>query len=293
MANEQKEIPVVDVAQEKKKLDEEKKKLKQDEKKRKKEAKARAKEIAKQEASLEDDSEGGAISAVAVTIFIVLIWLAILCLLIKLDVGGFGSNVLRPLLKDVPVVSWILPTDDTTETDDENAYDGYTSLREAVDQIHRLEQQLEQAQNISSADEEELTRLRAEVARLQTYEDNQINFERLMNQFYEDVIYAENGPGIDAYIEYYESINPTTAEILYAQAIAEQQVNAQMQAFASAYSEMRPSEAAAIFEAMENDLDLVADILGAMSAEQRGDILGAMTPAFAARITRLMSPSAQ
>ena len=42
---------------------------------------------------------------ILVTILIVLIWLAIFVLLVKLDVGGFGSKVLYPVLKDVPVIN--------------------------------------------------------------------------------------------------------------------------------------------------------------------------------------------
>ena len=41
--------------------------------------------------------------------FIVVIWIAIFALLVKLDVGGFGSSVLYPVLKDVPVLNKILP----------------------------------------------------------------------------------------------------------------------------------------------------------------------------------------
>ena len=294
MEKEEKNIPVVDVTQERKRLKEEKKKLRKENKEQKKAAKARAKEISKQEASLSDeDSEGGTVSAIAVTVFIVLIWLAILCLLIKLDVGGFGSRVLRPVLKDVPVLNWILPKDDTTETNDEEAYGGYTSLRDAVDQIKELERQIEQLQIVSNADEEELEQLRAENARLQTFEQNQLNFEKIKNEFYEEVIYAENGPGVDAYIKYYESMDPTTAQTLYAQAIADQQVDEQLEDYVRAYSEMKPKEAAAIFESMTDDLELVAKILSHMSAENRGSIMGVMDPAIAARLTKLMDPTAQ
>ena len=290
MAREKKEAPAVDVSQEKKRLKAERRNLQRENKAQRKAAKARAKEISKQEAALDEESEGGTISAVAVTIFIVLIWLAILCLLIKLDVGGFGSNVLRPVLKDVPVLNLILPKDETTETTDQEAYGGYTSLREAVEQIKALELQIEQLQTIGNADEEELAALRAEVERLRTFEENQLNFEKIKNEFYEEVIYAENGPGVDAYIEYFESMDPTTAQTLYAQVIAEQQVDAQLEAYAQAYSEMKPKEAAAIFEAMTDDLELVAKILYQMTAEERGDILGVMDPAVAAMLTKLMDP---
>lgn len=286
------EIPVVDVTAEKKKLKEERKKLKAESRAQKKEAKARAKEISKQESELDDDdSESGTGSAILVTFFIILVWIAILCLLIKLDVGGFGSNVLRPVLKDVPVLSWILPEDHETETTDEEAYGGYTSLRDAVDQILILEQQLEQLQTVNSADAEELERLRAELERLQSFEDDYLEFEKIKNEFYQEVVYAANGPGVDEYIKYFESMDPTTAEEIYARVIAEQAQDLEMSSYASAYSSMKPKQAADIFEAMD-DLELVAKILGQMSAEERGAIMGVMTPEFAGRLTRIMDPDA-
>lgn len=286
------EIPVVDVTAEKKKLKEERKKLKAESRTQKKEAKARAKEISKQESELDDDdTESGTGSAILVTFFIILVWIAILCLLIKLDVGGFGSNVLRPVLKDVPVLSWILPEDHETETTDEEAYGGYTSLRDAVDQILILEQQLEQLQTVNSADAEELERLRAELERLQSFEDDYLEFEKIKNEFYQEVVYAANGPGVDEYIKYFESMDPTTAEEIYARVIAEQAQDLEMSSYASAYSSMKPKQAADIFEAMD-DLELVAKILGQMSAEERGAIMGVMTPEFAGRLTRIMDPDA-
>ena len=48
---------------------------------------------------------------------------------------------------------------------------------------------------------------------------------------------------------------------------------------------------AAIFEAMTDDLDLAAKILGAMSDDDRGKILGAMDSTVAARITKIMNPN--
>ena len=89
----------VDTKAEKKRLKDERKQLKDERKAQKKEAKQRAKEISEQEEELEGDA-GGAISTFLVTVVIIVIWIAILCLLVKLDVGGFGSNVLAPVLKD-------------------------------------------------------------------------------------------------------------------------------------------------------------------------------------------------
>lgn len=280
----------VDTKAEKKRLKAERDKIKNEQKAQRKEAKQRAKEISKQEAQLSEDEDGGGVSVVLVTIVIVIIWLAILCLLIKLDVGGFGSGVLAPIIKDVPVINKILPVDSVVTTDDEEAYGGYTSLRDAVEYIRELELELERAQNISNTDSEELQELRAEIARLQTFEDAQIEFERIKTEFYEEVVYSDKGPGAEEYQKYYESMDPATAEYLYKQVVEQIQADKELQAYAQAYAEMKPKEAAAIFESMTDDLDLAAKILYQMSAEDRGKILGVMDSEIAARLTKIMDP---
>ncbi len=280
----------VDTKAEKQRLKEEKKKIKDEQKAQRKEAKKRAKEISAQEAQLTEDEEAGGVSVFLVTVVIVVIWLAILCLLIKLDVGGFGSNVLAPVLKDVPVINKILPAESVITTDDEEAYGGYTSLREAVDYIKQLELELEQAQSSSNTDSEEMDQMRAEIERLQTFEDAQVEFERIKNDFYEEVVYADKGPGAEAYQKYYESMDPTTAEYLYKQVVQQQEASKEIKDYAQAYADMKPKEAATIFENMTDDLELAAKILNQMSTEDRGKILGVMDPTVAARLTKIMDP---
>ena len=117
-------------------LKESKKQFKQEQKNQRKEAKKKAKELESQERELDEQIDGSSASVVIVTLFIILIWLGILVLLVKMDVGGFGSNVLTPILKDVPVINKILPSESTTETTkNEEAYGGYNSLKDAVEQI--------------------------------------------------------------------------------------------------------------------------------------------------------------
>ncbi|MBO5460615.1 MAG: hypothetical protein J5983_02305, partial [Ruminococcus sp.] len=134
-------------------LKEEKRRFKEDQKnqkkkqaQQKKEAKKRAKEIAAKEAELADDEDGTG-PVVLTTLVIVLVWVGIICALIKLDVGGFGSRVLAPVLKNVPVINKILPDEATGSMDSEEGEDdvdvaGYSSLKEAVSEIEDLEEEL-------------------------------------------------------------------------------------------------------------------------------------------------------
>lgn len=59
--------------------------------------------------------------------------------MIKTDVGGFGSTVLYPLLKDVPYVNKILPQPEETVEQTEGTEHQYGSLSEAISQIKELE----------------------------------------------------------------------------------------------------------------------------------------------------------
>lgn len=275
----------------KQRLKEEKKNLKKEQKEQRKAAKARAKEIASEEADLSDDDAGSG-SVFAVTFVIVLVWIAILCLVVKLDFGGFGSNILTPVLKDVPVLNMILPknTEVAVEDGENEEYGGYTNLREAVDYIKELELELERAQSAHTDSSDEVDELKAEIDRLKTFEDSQVEFQRIKTEFYEEVVYAENGPGIEEYRKYYEEMDPATAEYLYKQVVVQLEESNEIKEYAQAYSSMKAKEAAGIFEAMTDNLDLVARILGAMDADSRGKILGVMDPEVAARVTKLMDP---
>ena len=283
-----------DPGEAKKQLREQRSQLKKDERSRKKEARQRAKSISKQEAEISEDEDPGGVSVVLVTAVIILIWLAIICLLIKLDVGGFGSNVLAPILKDVPVINKILPADSVeTGTDDNFDYEGYTNLKDAVAEIKELEKELEQAKADSTSDATEAESLQAEVTRLKTFEDSQIEFEKVKEDFYNQVVYADKGPGIDEYKKYYESIDPDTAEKLYKEVVQQEAADSKMDDYVKAYSAMKPKEAAGIFEKMDDNLDLAAEILTAMDSDSRGKILGAMDPDIAAKITKLMEPDSK
>lgn len=277
-------------AQEKKRIQDEKRQLKKEQKNQRKEAKRRAKEIAKREDALTEDEEGNGFVTFGATLIIVILWIAVVCVIIKLDIGGFGSSVLTPILKDVPVINRILPGTSLTETTDDESYGGYTSLKDAVEQIKALELELERTQIASNAKDEELEALKAEIIRLQDFEETQVEFQRIRTEFYEEVVYSEKGPGVEAFQEYYESMDPTTAEYIYKQVVAQAEESSEIQEYAETYAQMKPKQAAALFEAMTDNLNLGARILGLMTPEQRAEIFDAMDPEVAAKYTKIMDP---
>lgn len=265
-----------------------------DKKTRKKEERARKKaEKKKEKEELELDEEtsvGGKIAVFFVTLIIVIIWLAIIALLIKWDVGGFGSGVLGPVLKDVPYINRILPESALVEESTEDSAYTFDTMGDAVDRIKELEIQLAEAQNASNADAEYISQLEAQAAELAQYKQEEAEFETEKQRFYEEVVFGESAPDIEEYMTFYEAIDPANAEIIYRQVVEQNAVNEEIEDYVMTYSSMKPKEAAAVFDTMTDNLQLVAEILENMDAQSRADILGKMNSETAAKVTEIMKP---
>lgn len=237
-----------------------------------------------------DEEEGFSASVLLIIIFIVFIWLAILCLLVKLDIGGFGSEILSPILKDVPVINMILP-----DAPSQEAYEGeFDNLPDALAEIKRLNSQVNELKSDltkgSSEESEEIKALKEEITRLRTFEDSQIEFDKLKTEFYEEVVFAEQAPDPENYKKYYEEIDPDNAEYLYKQVVIQIEQDKELDSYVKTYSEMKPKQAAQIFENMTDNLELVAQILERMEATPRSKILGVMDSEIASMLTKLMDP---
>ncbi len=258
--------------------------------KAKKKADKKAKKSKKNELEEEETTVGGKIAVFFVTLIILLIWLAIIVLLIKWDVGGFGSTMLAPILKDVPYVNRILPEEALVEMSTEESAYAYSSMEEAVNRVRQLELELAEAQNSSNANAEYIAQLEAQAAELARYKQEEADFEAQKQKFYEEVVFSDSAPDIEEYKKYYESIDPANAEIIYRQVVKQTAVDDELKDYILIYSSMKPKEAAAVFDTMTGELDLVAEILQNMDPQSSADILGKMNPENAAKVTEIMKP---
>ncbi len=323
------ELSGIDEKEQRKKLKEEKKRLAAEEKADKKERKKRRKEISAREADLETEDVGSGFATFIITILIILMWLAIMALLIKLDVGGFGSQVLAPVIGNVPGLNKILPesalmqlqqeengeqqavvneSDDGTMTeiilpgfernDEEEGVSGNTdqgSGGAGSAYIRQLENELAEAQQRNNEYAQMIAEQQAEVNRLQPFEEEQRQFEEVKADFYEQVIYAENGPGPEEYMKYYEGIDPELAAELYQEAVKSYMDTEEVRKYAQTYASMKAKKAAGIMEDLVNnkgDAELAARILNQMSSDDRGKVLGAMEAEPAGVLTQLLEPEA-
>lgn len=236
----------------------------------------------------EAKKENRALSFIII-VLIILIWLGIFAVLIKLDVGGFGSKVLTPVLKDVPVLNKILPDTQEEETEDIP----YKSLAEAAAYIKELEQELAMYQQSENDKDTQISDLQAEVNRLKQFESQQKELEEQKSQFYNEVVFGEKALDPTEYVKYYQMIEPEKAEVLYQKAIERYAYDEELKQRAKYYSSMKPAKAAQIFVEMTGDLDIVVSLLNCMKAEESGPIIAAigdLDAVYAAKLTKLLMP---
>ena len=243
----------------------------------------------------EEEKKSNKLIIALVTVLIVLIWLAIFVLLVKLDVGGFGSKVLYPVLKDVPIINKILPAASDEQIGIDSKYP-YTTLSEAIARIQELENENLSLNEAISQNADTIASLTAEVARLSPYEAYQKNYEELKRQFDEQIVFGNDYTGNyaadpDTYISWYEKMDPENAAAIYQMAIEKRASSQVIVDLSKTYSKMKAAQAATILEEMTGDEEKVASILANMSQANAASILQNMTSIYAAKITLLMYPS--
>ena len=235
----------------------------------------------------QEESRGGKVLTVLIILLIVLIWLAILALLIKFDVGSLGSKVLRPVLKDIPIVNRILPEISEEQEAYENAYP-YKTLSEAMEYIKKLELEADKLREENDDYASRQAQMQKEIDSLKHYEEEQEAFAQLKEQFDKEVVYNEKAPSLEDYIKWYESMYPNTATEIYESLVEQQAVEETIQREADLIASMKPKNAAAILSEMSSDVDLICRLLSCMEDKTVTNILTNLDSLFAARIVNRM-----
>ena len=235
----------------------------------------------------QEESRGGKILTTLIILLIVLIWLAILALLIKFDVGSLGSKVLRPVLKDIPIVNRILPEISEEQEAYENAYP-YKTLAEAMEYIKKLELEADKLREENNDYAARQAQMQQEIDSLRHYEEEQEAFAALKEAFDREVVFNEKAPSTEEYLKWYALMYPNTAATIYESLMEQQEVEDTIQREADLIANMKPKNAAAILSEMSSDVDLICRLLSCMEDKTVTDILTNLDALFAARIVNRM-----
>ncbi len=231
---------------------------------------------------------GSAIVTVIIVLVIFIIWLLILGILIKFDIGGIGNKTFRPLLQNVPVLNNVLPD----LTPEEEAYLNnykYKNMTEAMNRIKELE---ELTDKLYEENEDYATRqleMQKEIENLEHYRKEFEDFMLLREAFDTEVVYNDKAPNTDEYIKWYESMYPETSKKIYEELAAQKQKEKIYEDMAAYVSKMKAKDAAAILEEMTSDIEFICSVLECLKTQQVSDILTAFEkndPEFGARVMK-------
>ena len=269
-----------------KQLKADRKQLRSDQKAAAKEARLRAKEMEEAEAELNGDIHGG-LGSFLLILLIILVWLLLMAIMIKFNILGLGDT-LTPALKDIPYIKNLLPGAQTVQMNNS----GEDSSQVAVDNsdyVASLEQELSRQLALNASYAATIDKLNAEVARLEPFEEEQAEFDKQRQQFYQDIVYNDNAPDASAYASYYAMIAPEEAAEIYEQIASDEISDEEVKVYAATFTAMKPKEAAAIFNNMSN-ITLVARILQQMGSDDRAKIMGKLDTEVAEKVTELLEP---
>lgn len=237
-----------------------------------------------------EEKKSSKVLTVVIAIIIIALWLGLFALCVKLDVGGFGSSVMRPIFKDVPIINKILPEEKLEEEEEEYPY---KSLAEAINYIKELEKEIKDLQDSGAVDAETIADLEEEIKRLKIFEESQLEFEKQKEEYYNEVVFGDSAIDYEFYKQFYEQISPEYAEVLYKQVLERYLYDENYQTLADAYAEMKPKAAAAALYEMTGNLEIVVSILQNMEVEERAEILEALSDldsVFCGKITVMLAP---
>jgi len=239
-----------------------------------------------------EKKSGSKFLTILFAILTILVWLAIFCVMVKLDVNGFGSKVMRPIFKDVPIINLILPgPSDDDLIEEENL--SYRNLSEALDYIKELELQIQGYQEENVEQESQIADLQSNVERLEEFERNQLAFQQEKEEYYQEVVLGNGSGMMESFQQWYENMDPETAERIYSQVVDRYQQLKLDEEYVSTFGEMEADQAAAIFLEMSGDIDTVVKILRSLNTDNRSAILSAIADndaVYAAKLTQLLAP---
>ena len=269
-----------------KQLKADRKQLRSDQKAAAKEARLRAKEMEEAEAELNGDIHGG-LGSFLLILLIILVWLLLMAIMIKFNILGLGDT-LTPALKDIPYIKNLLPGAQTVQMNNSDE-DSSQVVADNSDYVASLEQELSRQLALNASYAATIDKLNAEVARLEPFEEEQAEFDKQRQQFYQDIVYNDNAPDASAYASYYAMIAPEEAAEIYEQIASDEISDEEVKVYAATFTAMKPKEAAAIFNNMSN-ITLVARILQQMGSDDRAKIMGKLDTEVAEKVTELLEP---
>ncbi|NLM26942.1 MAG: hypothetical protein GX211_02045 [Clostridiaceae bacterium] len=219
---------------------------------------------------------------------------------LKNNVYNLGEYF-RPRIEKTPIIRHALPPLPAWEDPDDpkhltqaelvKKYNEFRSdkadltlrLEEANRRIMELEGEKEQLSSLK--DEAEAVKLENEKL-LERIEQERAQLQKEKEEVAQ-IIANGNPEGLK---DYFNRIDPETAQKIYTEIIKQEAADQQVKKMAKTYAEMEPANAAAVLtELKDRDIELVLDIISLMKADESAEIMENMDPELAAELIKKLA----
>ena len=232
------------------------------------------------------------------TFFIVLLVIGIVFggafyLVIHNNINGLGERY-RKAIQNIPIARLALPAVadplDPRYLTAEEITEKYKEFRKLNEELSKLLEESEKKRKELQKYKDEYEGYKAEndkaaqelKERTALLDEERLKLNELKKKIDELIVNGDK----TGFKEYFETVDPVLAEQVYAEVVKQQQIDENAKKFAQIYEAMDASAAAQIFEEMGNSkIDMVAQTLKNMKKEKSAEIMAAMTPAFASKLT--------
>ena len=201
------------------------------------------------------------------------------------NVFGLRDNMLYPLLRNVPLISNIIPD---PVYNDVNGVDMAATVAELETEAlalaaenASLETQLENLTGI-------IEQLERENARLAEFEAAHGEFLIARETFYRNI--AEENP--ETFMIFFETMHPALAAEMASDITAAQNVEEEWRNYLASWSYMHPVQVANVIEGMHTtDMRLIVRVMLELPEPFRGNVLNSLPPDIAGAVLRQMEPN--
>ena len=214
-------------------------------------------------------------------------------LIVHSNINGMGEKY-RKNIQNVPILRLALPKApdplDPKYLTNKEIKDKYIEFKALNEELNKLLAEAEKKTADLQKYKDEYDNYKAEndrtaqalKERTALLDDEQVKYDALKKEV--DLLIANGDKA--GFKEYFEKVSPDMAKEVYTSVVKQQQTDESIKKFAQVYEVMDPAAAAAIFEEMGNDkIDMLAETIKSMKKEKSAEIMAAMSPEFASKLT--------
>lgn len=237
------------------------------------------------------------LTVLAAFLIVVLVLGGTLFFVVRNNVNGIADNM-RSDIEKIPIINLALPVlpdpEDEKNMTEEMVRSKYTELKEQNKQLQEkvisLTAQVDDTNNKITANDTNTELLKQQKATLESEKTKLTSEYNSLKKQFEDMSKSVALGDKDSFKNYFEKVDPQTAQKIYEEIIKEKKISDDAKKYVSIFETMDASASAPILEQMGTaKMNLIVEIMKNLKKETSAEILANMSTSFAAKVSEQLA----